>query len=123
MRKRFKYNNTPTTIDGIKFDSKAEGKRYTDLKLLEKVKNISDLQLQVAFELQSSFTDSQGVKHRSINYVADFVYKEGDKVVVEDLKSKITAENPVYRIKKKLLLYIFRSDEDYINYEFKEVIK
>lgn len=38
MRKRFKYNNIPTIIDGIKFDSKAEGKRYTDLKLLEKVK-------------------------------------------------------------------------------------
>ena len=75
MRKRFKYNNIPTIIDGIKFDSKAEGKRYTDLKLLEKVKNISDLQLQVAFELQPSFTDSQGVKHRSINYVADFVYR------------------------------------------------
>lgn len=56
--------------------------------------------MQVEFELQSSFTDNQGVKHRSINYVADFVYKEGDKVVVEDLKSKITAENPVYRIKR-----------------------
>jgi len=29
MRKRFKYNNIPTIIDGIKFDSKAEGKNLT----------------------------------------------------------------------------------------------
>ena len=31
-----KYHNTKTFINGIKFDSKLEARRYTELKLLEK---------------------------------------------------------------------------------------
>lgn len=121
--KKLKYRNTKIEVDGIKFDSKAEYKRYTELKLFERVKNISDLQLQVKFELQPSFTDGQGVKQRAITYVADFVYKEGDNVIVEDLKSVITAKDSTYKIKKKMLLWLFKKDEDYINFKFKEVIK
>jgi hypothetical protein len=122
MRK-LKYRNTKIEVDGIKFDSKAEYKRYTELKLFERVKNISDLQLQVKFELQPSFKDQNGKQQRAITYVADFVYKKGNNVIVEDLKSVITAKDSTYRLKKKMLLWLFKSDEDYINFKFKEVIK
>ena len=121
--KKLKYRNIKIEVDGIKFDSKAEYKRYTELKLFERVKNISALQLQVKFELQPSFVDNQGVKQRAITYVADFVYKENNKIIVEDLKSVATAKDSTYKIKKKMLLWLFKRDEDYIDYEFKEIIK
>ena len=123
IMKKLKYRNIKIEVDGIKFDSKAEYKRYTELKLFERVKNISDLELQVKFELQPSFVDNQGVKQRAITYVADFVYKENNKIIVEDLKSVATAKDSTYKIKKKMLLWLFKRDEDYINYEFKEIIK
>jgi len=123
IMKKLKYRNIKIEVDGIKFDSKAEYKRYTELKLFERVKNISALQLQVKFELQPSFVDNQGVKQRAITYVADFVYKENNKIIVEDLKSVATAKDSTYKIKKKMLLWLFKRDEDYINYEFKEIIK
>lgn len=43
---------------------------------------------------------------REIAYVADFVYMENGKQVVEDVKSDITRANPVYKIKKKMLMYV-----------------
>ena len=99
--KKLKYRNIKIEVDGIKFDSKAEYKRYTELKLFERVKNISDLELQVKFELQPSFVDGQGIKQRAITYVADFVYKENNKIIVEDLKSVATAKDSTYKIKNK----------------------
>jgi len=123
IMKKLKYRNIKIEVDGIKFDSKAEYKRYTELKLFERVKNISDLELQVKFELQPSFVDGQGIKQRAITYVADFVYKENNKIIVEDLKSVATAKDSTYKIKKKMLLWLFKRDEDYIDYEFKEMIK
>jgi hypothetical protein len=123
IMKKLKYRNIKIEVDGIKFDSKAEYKRYTELKLFERVKNISDLELQVKFELQPSFVDGQGIKQRAITYVADFVYKENNKIIVEDLKSVATAKDSTYKIKKKMLLWLFKRDEDYIDYKFKEIIK
>jgi hypothetical protein len=123
MRKRLKYRNIPITVNGIKFDSKAEYKRFVELESLQKAGKISNLQMQKDFELQPSFQDNQGEKRRSIKYIADFVYKENGAVIVEDLKSKITAEDSTYIIKKKMLLWLFTREEEYANYQFKEVIK
>lgn len=123
MRKRLKYRNIPITVNGIKFDSKAEYKRFVELESLQKAGKISNLQMQKDFELQPSFQDNQGEKRRSIKYIADFVYKENGAIIVEDLKSKITAEDSIYIIKKKMLLWLFKREEEYVNYQFKEVIK
>jgi len=123
MRKRLKYRNIPITVNGIKFDSKAEYKRFVELELLQKAGKISNLQMQKDFELQPSFQDNQGEKRRSIKYIADFVYKENGAIIVEDLKSKITAKDSTYIIKKKMLLWLFKREEEYVNYQFKEVIK
>ena len=98
-----KYHNRVVVVDGIKFDSKAEHKRYCYLKLLERHGDISDLRLQVPFLLIPRQVAPSGAKERACSYVADFVYSVGGKTVVEDVKGVVTAE---YRIKRKLLLQV-----------------
>lgn len=94
-----KYRNRKTTIDGITFDSKAEARRYAELKLLEKVGEIRDLELQPRFRLVDGFKKN-GKVFRPIDYIADFKYvdREG-KTIVEDVKGK---ETEVFKIKQKL---------------------
>ena len=71
--------------------------------MLEKVGEIVDLRYQVKYVLLHGFSDKDGVWHRPITYIADFVYYDkglaGD--IVEDCKGMKT---DVYRLKKKLLL-------------------
>jgi len=105
-----KYKSKITEIDGIKFASKMEANRYTELKEMQRENKISNLELQPSFLLQESFTRDKK-KYRPIVYVADFRYKIGDKVIVEDVKGFKT---PEYKLKKKLLLY------KYEGFEFKE---
>jgi hypothetical protein len=123
MEKQLKYRNIKIEVDGIKFDSKAEYTRFKELELFERLGEISNIERQVKFDLQPSFKDGQGKMQRAITYVADFVYNRGDKIIVEDLKSVATAKDSTYRLKKKMLLWLFKGDENYANYEFKEVIK
>ena len=102
--KRPKFGNKKIEYQGMKFDSKKEFQRYLQLVEFEKNGQISDLELQVYFELAPSvrFTAEPRAKP-ALRYVADFVYMlEGHKVV-EDVKSKITREDAVYRIKKHLM--------------------
>lgn len=92
-----KYRNKPVEIDGVKFDSKAEAKRWGELKLLERAGQIAGLELQPSFALVVN-----GVK--VCTYRGDFAYVavNGPRVI-EDVKSPATRANPVYRLKKKLL--------------------
>lgn len=96
-----KYSNNKTIIDGIKFDSKKEATRYSQLKLLERAKEINNLTIQPKYELQEHFRDNTGVMQKAITYTADFSYIYKDKVYVEDVKGMKT---DVYKIKKKLFL-------------------
>lgn len=80
-----KYNNRRIQIDGYLLDSQLEGKRYKQLALLEKARKIKNLRLQVPFLLQESFRKN-GKTYRKIEYIADFVYDENGKTVVEDTK-------------------------------------
>lgn len=95
-----KYRSKKIIIDGITFDSKREGNRYVELKLLERAGKIKDLELQHKFELQPSFK-KKGKTIRAITYVADFVYfdLETMRIVVEDTKGFKT---DVYMLKKKM---------------------
>lgn len=99
-----KYNNRRTTIDGITFDSKREAQRWCDLKLMEKQGVISDLKRQVPFELQPAFYH-KGKKQRAVIYKADFTYVQDGELIIEDVKSKITKNEKVYKLKKKMMLY------------------
>lgn len=98
-----KLGNEITVRDGIKFDSKKESLRYSDLLLAQKAGEIKDLELQPKFELLPSFTDFSGTKHRAITYIADFKYwdKKYNAYIVEDVKGIRTE---AYNLKKKLFL-------------------
>ena len=105
---RPKYRNSKVVVDGHTFDSTREATIYNGLKMSEEAGVISDLELQPRFLLQPTFKDRYGKTQRAITYFADFRYKEKDgNTVVVDVKSKITEANPVYRLKRKMLLYLF----------------
>lgn len=70
---------------------------------MEKSGKIQNLRQQISFLLQEGFRYNWKAE-RKIEYVADFVYYQDDKMIVEDVKSPITKKNPVYCIKRKLLL-------------------
>ena len=111
-----KYRNTKIMIDGIEFDSKKEGLRYKELKLLQRAGLIYNLKMQTTFELQPSFKRN-GKTIRAITYKADFDYMTKDgRHVIEDVKSPATEKDKVYRLKRKMLQY------KYENIEFKEII-
>ena len=98
-----KYNNKKVTVNGQVFDSKKEARRYKELLLLEKAGVIKNLSRQVKFVLIPSQRDESGkVIERECSYKADFVYEEGEKTVVEDVKGFRTKE---YIIKRKLMLW------------------
>lgn len=96
-----KYNARKTVIDGITFDSRKEADRYCELKLLQRAGKITDLKLQVPFELQPAFTVN-GKKVRAIHYIADFMYSQGGVYIVEDAKGCRTKE---YMLKRKMYAY------------------
>ena len=102
-----KYKNEKTIVDGVKFDSKKEARRAEELKTQERLGLISNLEMQKKFVLQPSFK-FLGKTIREISYLADFVYKENGELVVEDVKSPITRKNPVYKLKKKMMMYVHK---------------
>ena len=99
-----KYFNKKVMVDGIKFDSKKESKRYEQLKILKKAGLIKDLELQPTFVLQPAYKNNKGEKVRAITYKADFIYFDThlDQYIVEDVKGFKT---DVYKLKKKLFEY------------------
>ena len=112
-----KYHNRKVTIDGITFDSQKEAVRFQELRLLERAGAISELRRQVKYILipaqreESSETFKKGSKkgllkpgrviEQECSYIADFVYFQDGKTVVEDAKGVRT---PEYKIKRKLML-------------------
>ena len=139
MRKGFKkrtvnktkLNNQKVIIDGIEFDSKKEGNRYCELKLLQRAGKISNLELQKSFELIPAQYETietgeyykigakkgqpktkQVCIEQSLVYIADFVYNdENGQAVVEDVKGYRNTSSATYAkyvIKRKLMLYIYR---------------
>ena len=101
-----KYHNTKTVADGIKFDSKLEAERYTQLKMMERAGVIRNLELQPSFELLPSFMKN-GKTWRKTVYKADFRYIlcEDDKTIIEDVKGSASVITDVFRLKQKLFEY------------------
>ena len=97
-----KYGNKKVTVDGIRFDSIHEARVYLQLKTLQHGNVISDLHLQVPFELQPSYKIN-GKTVRAIKYIADFVFinEKGEKEVW-DAKG---VQTDVYKLKKKMFEY------------------
>lgn len=96
---RAKYHNRKITRDGVTFDSRREARRYEELQLLQQAGEIKNLRRQVKFVLIPTQREPNiigprgGVKkgkllERECSYIADFVYGENGKMVVEDAKGK-----------------------------------
>ena len=103
-----KYHAIKTTVDGITFDSRAEARRYRELKLLELAGVIENLVLQPKFELQPKYNIGKRCE-RAIIYRADFQYWDNGKncLVVEDVKGVETKD---FKLKKKLFEYKYQTE-------------
>tara|TARA_Y100000310_G_scaffold185589_1_gene185688 strand:+ start:512 stop:823 length:312 start_codon:yes stop_codon:yes gene_type:complete len=90
-----KYHATPTTVDGHRFASKREAKRYGELKLMVRTNEIEGLRLQPPYEIKIN-----GMK--VCKYIADFTYTDRTtgEAIVEDVKGVRT---PLYNLKRKLM--------------------
>jgi len=84
-----KYRNVKTEIDGHTFDSKAEARRYSELRLMLQAGEIK------GFGLQPSFTLPGGIRYRP-----DFIVCGTDNSIwVEDVKGIETKD---FKLKKRL---------------------
>ena len=106
-----KYRNSPTIVDDIRFASKKEARRYSDLKLLERAGEIRHLELQPRFNFM--FANGKMLRAGRMGkpraYVADFAYQEKDnkshgrtiwRDVVEDVKGMRTE---LYKWKRDMM--------------------
>lgn len=99
-KNRNKFCASKMIVDGHLFDSKKEAARYIELKLLEQQGLISDLAMQVRFELlPAQYDENHKLVERKVEYIADFVYMDNGEKVVEDVKGMKTRD---YIIKRKL---------------------
>lgn len=109
-----KYHSRKVVRDGMAFDSVKEYRRFCELSLLVKAGAITELKRQVEFVLipaqrEPDTIGKRGgvIKGKTIEqkccYVADFVYNENGKQVVEDTKGFRTKD---YIIKRKLMLWV-----------------
>ena len=103
---------------GWEFDSKKEYRRWQELRFMEKAGQIQNLQRQVKYvlvpaqyERYERYSNKTGKRlqdglrcvEKEVSYIADFVYEQAGKTVVEDTKGFRTAD---YIIKRKLMLSV-----------------
>ena len=103
MTRRNKYGARKVVVDGLKFDSQREAKRWQELKLMARAGEITGLVRQVVFELAPAVKlHGEARKKPALRYVADFRYVTTPDFayVVEDAKGRDT---PVSRIKRHLM--------------------
>jgi hypothetical protein len=104
-RKTSKYGNAKTVYNGVRYDSKKEANRASELDLLARAGVIKNWEGQVKLPIQH-----KGVK--ICTYIADFKVVYPDAIVeYEDVKGFRTA---IYRLKKKLV-------KAFYNIEIKEI--
>ena len=89
-----KYGAKAKVVDGIRFPSAREARRWQELKMLQHVGRIRSLERQVPIELHAAGGGRVG------RYVADFRYYdvERGRLIVEDAKGFKTA---LYTWKKR----------------------
>lgn len=112
-----KYHNKKIEINGIKFDSTKEGKRYLVLKQALDNGEIQDLKLQVRYELIPAIKEDyvvhlktkDKIKTRTIQlaitYTCDFQYTKDGNLVVEDVKASPKMLPKEFTLKEKLMFW------------------
>lgn len=106
--KKSKYNNKKVVVDGKKFDSIKESKRFTDVLFPAfKCGEITELECQPKYDMIVN-----GVKICERGYKPDFRYKnKKGELVVEDVKGyKKEAAYKIFKMKKQLMKAIYNID-------------
>ncbi len=101
---RAKYGNKKTLCEGILFDSGHEADRYLELKALEGLGEIRDLELQPRYGIFGcELSSGRGIEVAS--FKADFRYFDlaQNRTRIEDAKSDATKGETAYRLRKKLV--------------------
>ena len=107
---------------GYVFDSRKEHRRWLELRLMEKTGQITGLQRQVKYmliptqyERYERYSPKSGRKlkdgvrclEKEVSYLADFVYEQAGKTIVEDCKGyRGGGAYAVFTIKRKLMLQV-----------------
>lgn len=132
-----KYGASKITVKGRTFDSKYEAQRYLYLLDLEKKGKITNIRLQQSFriikkvvklvpkQLKTKVRWEQRVVEKEAKYTCDFLYEEDGKVIVEEFKSKMTAQLPDYILRRKLMvnkIYDHNERPNRRHWVFREVI-
>ena len=102
-----KYNAKKVEIDGIVFDSRAEGRFYEHLLDLMHDGIVESFEMQKPYTLLDKFPHPKtGKTIRAIKYVPDFevIYTDG-RVEVVDVKGMQT---DVFRMKCKLFMFRYQ---------------
>lgn len=96
-----KYRNKPKLVDGYKFDSRKEAKRYGELVLMQRAGEIWGLEVHPKFNLIVN-------GHMVGRYTGDFAYypRQQFKKTVEDCKSEATKRIRDWPMRKRLMLAI-----------------
>lgn len=96
---RNKYGAVRTVVDGIKLDSKAEARRYGELKLLERAHEIQGLKVHPMFDIWFPVRND---KILICKVELDFSYfdKRDNCYHYEDVKGK---DNSLSKLKRKLV--------------------
>ena len=84
-----KYHARPQVLDGIRFASGAEARRYMELRLMVEAGEIGALVCHPSWILYPA-DKARGLS--AIRYTADFQYNECGRVVVEDVKGMLTRD-------------------------------
>lgn len=113
---RRKIFNKKTNYKGITFDSSDEVERYIDLQCRELRGEISQIRLQVRFciigkqqvntvvHLKRKDKTVTKTQERAAYYTCDFMYREGEHIVIEDVKSRYTGAMRDYVLRRKLMV-------------------
>jgi len=95
--KKNKYGAQKTELDGFVFDSKKESREWAKFCRMEAAGMISNLKRQTSLDFY--------VKGKKMfTYKPDMEYDSPDGVHhYVDVKSEITAKNPTFRLKRKII--------------------
>lgn len=115
--RRSKFGAKSTTVDGIRFDSMKEARRYGELKLLLKAGTITGLKIHPTFDLwagvmehaQKTITDEIVLTVAPLvkagTFTLDFQYFDipTGRWIYEDVKGGKTTMTEAYQLRKRLL--------------------
>ena len=99
-----KYKATRTRLGDQVFDSAKEAKTYILLEQSKVAHNLSERVIDIERSRKYLLIPAQG-RERACHYIADFFIRFADgREEVWDTKSYITRKNPLYVVKRKLML-------------------